>query len=228
MKLLYLIPARGGSKGIPRKNIKELSGKPLITYSIDVARQLTDDCNICISTDDEEIMQVVTSYGLTVPFKRPDFLATDSVGTYEVILHAIGFYENLGVNYDAVVLLQPTSPLRTAQQVMEAIGLYDKSVDAVVSVCESPQNPYYNLFEENGDGYLHVSKGNGTFRRRQDTPSVWMFNGAIYVFNVESLRKGYFDSFKKIRKYVMPLDMSIDLDTLTDWMYLEAVMNKRK
>ena len=116
MKLLYLIPARGGSKGIPRKNIKELSGKPLIAYSIDVARQLTDDCNICISTDDDEIMQVVTSYGLTVPFKRPDFLATDSVGTYEVILHAIDFYENLGVNYDAVVLLQPTSPLRTAQQ----------------------------------------------------------------------------------------------------------------
>ena len=228
MKLLYLIPARGGSKGIPRKNIKELSGKPLITYSIDVARQLTDDCNICISTDDDEIMQVVTSYGLTVPFKRPDFLATDSVGTYEVILHAIDFYENLGVNYDAVVLLQPTSPLRTAQQVMEAIELYDKSVDAVVSVCESPQNPYYNLFEENRDGYLHISKGNGTFRRRQDTPSVWMFNGAIYVFNVESLRKGYFDSFKKIRKYVMPLDMSVDLDTLTDWIYLEAVMNKRK
>ena len=228
MKLLYLIPARGGSKGIPRKNIKELSGKPLIAYSIDVARQLTDDCNICISTDDDEIMQVVTSYGLTVPFKRPDFLATDSVGTYEVILHAIDFYENLGVNYDAVVLLQPTSPLRTAQQVMEAIELYDKSVDAVVSVCESPQNPYYNLFEENRDGYLHISKGNGTFRRRQDTPSVWRFNGAIYVFNVESLRKGYFDSFKKIRKYVMPLDMSVDLDTLTDWIYLEAVMNKRK
>lgn len=137
MKLLYLIPARGGSKGIPHKNIKQLSGKPLIAYSIDVARQLTDDCNICISTDDDEIIQVVTSYGLTVPFKRPDFLATDLAGTYEVILHAIGFYENLGISYDAVVLLQPTSPLRTAQQVMEAIGLYDKSVDAVVSVCES-------------------------------------------------------------------------------------------
>ena len=228
MRLLYLIPARGGSKGIPHKNIKQLSGKPLIAYSIDVARQLTDDSNICVSTDDDEIMQVVTSYGLTVPFKRPDFLATDSAGTYEVILHAIDFYENLGVSYDAVVLLQPTSPLRTARQVTEAIGLYDKSVDAVVSVCESPQNPYYNLFEENRDGYLRISKGDGAFRRRQDTPPVWMFNGAIYVFNVESLRKGYFDSFKKIRKYVMPLDMSFDLDTLTDWMYLEAVMNKRK
>ena len=228
MRLLYLIPARGGSKGILHKNIKQLSGKPLIAYSIDVARQLTDDSNICVSTDDDEIIRVVTSYGLAVPFKRPDFLATDSAGTYEVILHAIDFYENLGRSYDAIVLLQPTSPLRTARQVTEAIELYDKSVDAVVSVCESPQNPYYNLFEENRDGYLRISKGNGAFRRRQDTPPVWMFNGAIYVFNVESLRKGYFDSFKKIRKYVMPLDMSVDLDTLTDWMYLEAVMNKRK
>ena len=228
MRLLYLIPARGGSKGIPHKNIKQLSGKPLIAYSIDVARQLTDDSHICVSTDDDEIIQVVTSYGLTVPFKRPDSLATDSAGTYEVILHAIDFYENRGVHYDAVVLLQPTSPLRTARQVTEAIGLYDTSVDAVVSVCESPQNPYYNLFEENREGYLCISKGDGTFRRRQDTPPVWMFNGAVYVFNVESLRKGYFDSFKRIRKYVMPSDMSVDLDTLTDWMYLEAVMNKRK
>ena len=127
------------------------------------------------------------------------------------------------------VLLQPYFSLRTARQVTESHSNYTiNPVDAVVSVCESPQNPYYNLFEENRDGYLRISKGNGAFRRRQDTPPVWMFNGAIYVFNVESLRKGYFDSFKKIRKYVMPLDMSVDLDTLTDWMYLEAVMNKRK
>lgn len=228
MKLLYLIPARGGSKGIPHKNIKLLCGKPLISYSIDVARQLTKDENICVSTDDEEIIQVATSYGLAVPFKRPEYLATDSAGTYEVLLHAIDFYEGLGINYDAVVLLQPTSPLRTAQQVEDAIRLYDDSIDAVVSVCESPQNPYYNLFEENVNGYLRISKGDGAFRRRQDAPPVWMFNGAIYIFNVASLRKGYFNDFKKIRKYVMPLDVSIDLDTITDWMYLEALMTKIK
>lgn len=228
MKLLYLIPARGGSKGIPHKNIKLLSGKPLISYSIEVARQLTDDENICVSTDDDEIIQVASSCGLAVPFKRPEYLATDSAGTYEVLLHAIDFYEKLGMYYDAVVLLQPTSPLRTAQQVEEAIRLYDDSIDAVVSVCESPQNPYYNLFEENLNGYLRISKGDGAFRRRQDVPPVWMFNGAIYIFNVVSLRKGYFDDFKKIRKFVMPLDVSIDLDTITDWMYLEALMTKMK
>ena len=109
MNLLYLIPARGGSKGIPHKNIKLLCGKPLITYSIDVARQLTDDQNICVSTDDEKIIQTVTDYGLAVPFKRPVCLATDSASTYDVLLHAIKFYENLGKQYDGIVLLQPTT-----------------------------------------------------------------------------------------------------------------------
>ena len=227
MNLLYLIPARGGSKGIPHKNIKLLCGKPLITYSIDVARQLTDDQNICVSTDDEKIIQTVTDYGLAVPFKRPVCLATDSASTYDVLLHAIKFYENLGKQYDGIVLLQPTSPLRTAQQIEQAIQLYDDSIDAVVSVCESPQNPYYNLFEEGEEGYLYISKGNGKIKRRQEAPPVWMFNGAIYIFNISSLKKGYFNTFNRIKKYIMPLEVSIDLDTMTDWKYLEAIMNKQ-
>ena len=106
MKTLFLIPARGGSKGIPRKNIKELNGKPLIQYSIDVARRLTGDENICVSTDDREIIEVVEKSGLEVPFIRPESLAADTATTNDVICHALNFYKDKGTAYDNIVLLQ--------------------------------------------------------------------------------------------------------------------------
>ena len=227
MNILYLIPARGGSKGIPHKNSKDLNGKPLILYSLEVARSLTGDDDICVSTDDPQIISLLKSANYQVPFIRPAELATDTSSSYDVILHALYFYENQGKIYDAVVLLQPTSPLRTELHVKEALNLFDMHIDAVVSVCESPHNPYYNLYEESNDHYLSISKGNGTCKRRQDAPKVWLFNGAIYVFNVESLKKGYFDSFTRIKKYVMPSQFLIDLDTPLDWQILENMMRSR-
>ncbi len=222
-RTLYLIPARGGSKGIPHKNIKPLNGKPLILYSVEVARQLADDADICVTTDDDEITRVVEESGLKVPFKRPEELATDTSGSYEVILHALDFFEQKGVIYDVVVLLQPTSPFRTAQHVKEAISLYDDSLDMVVSVTESAANPYYSLFEENEDGFLDKSK-KGKFTRRQDCPKVYEYNGAIYVMNVKSLREKSIGAFTKIRKYEMPRELSIDLDTPLDWTLAEVLM----
>ena len=124
MKTLYLIPARGGSKGIPHKNIRPLCGLPLIGYSINVAREFADDCDICLSTDDPEIAETARKMGLDVPFMRPDSLATDKSGSYEVMLHALDFYHNRGVDYDRLVLLQPTSPMRTADDVRRALELY--------------------------------------------------------------------------------------------------------
>ena len=106
MKTLYLIPARGGSKGIPHKNIRPLCGLPLIGYSINVAREFADDRDICLSTDDPEIAETARKMGLDVPFMRPDSLATDKSGSYEVMLHALDFYHNRGVDYDRLVLLQ--------------------------------------------------------------------------------------------------------------------------
>ena len=110
MKSLFLITARGGSKGIPHKNIKPLAGKPLIYYAIDIARQFVEDSDICLSTDDDAIIKTAEDYGLKICFKRPDYLASDTAGSYEVILHAVHFFEQQGVHYDNVVLLQPTSP----------------------------------------------------------------------------------------------------------------------
>lgn len=225
MKLLFLITARGGSKGIPFKNIKEFNGKPLICYSIDVARELTSDDNICVSSDDDDIIKVVEKYGLPVPFKRPAELATDTAGSYGVILHTLLFYERRGKEFDAVVLLQPTSPFRKSIHVKEAVDLFNETTDMVVSVKESDANPYYNLFEEQ-NGTLRLSKM-ADFIRRQDAPPVYQFNGAIYVINVKALKK--FDSFKDfeiIRKYVMSEINSIDLDKPLDWAIAEALIEK--
>lgn len=228
MRILFIIPARGGSKGILKKNSKLLNGIPLIFYSIDLARKFADDKDICISTDDKEIIDLIKKErNIDVPFVRPDNLATDSAGTYEVLIHAINFYESQGISYDALVLLQPTSPLRTQANLSEAIELYkNNNVDMVVSVKESKANPYNNLFEENADGFLEKSKP-GNFTRRQDCPSVYEFNGAIYIINIVSLKKKKISEFEKIKKYVMNAENSIDIDTPLDWKIVEFLIQEK-
>lgn len=223
MKILVVIPARGGSKGIPRKNIKPFAGKPLIYYTIDTARAIVPDEDICVSTDDDEIIQVVENYGLKVHFKRPDELATDTAGSYEVLLHALDFYEKQGRHYDVLLLLQTTSPFRTVEHVKEAMALFSPEMDMVVSVKECVANPYYCVFEENHEGYLHVCKGDGKYNRRQDAPKVYEYNGAIYVINTESLKKQHLHQFAKRIKYVMDEQSSFDLDTMNDWMIAEMI-----
>lgn len=225
MKILVIIPARGGSKGIPGKNIKPLNGKPLIYYTIDCARAICADEDICVSTDDEKIISVVEKYGLKVPFIRPTELATDTAGTYEVLLHALNFYEQQGKHFDVVLLLQNTSPFRKAEHVMEALRLYTPEIDMVVSVKECAANPYYCVFEENQEGYLHISKGNGNIIRRQDAPKVYEYNGAIYVINVDSLKQMPLYAFPRRVKFVMDAESSIDLDTMLDWKMAEMIMS---
>ena len=228
MKILVIIPARGGSKGIPRKNIKPLDGKPLIYYTIDVARAIAQDEDICVSTDDAEIIKVVEKYGMKVPFVRPAELASDTAGTYEVLLHALNYYEEeLHRKYDVVVLLQNTSPFRRAEQVKEALSLYHNNVDMVVSVKECPANPYYNMFEEDENGYLRISKGEGTFTRRQDAPKVYEYNGAVYIMNAEQLKKTHMHKLIRRIKYVMDEQSSFDLDTMWDWQMAETVIQNK-
>jgi CMP-N,N'-diacetyllegionaminic acid synthase len=227
MRTLVIIPARGGSKGIPRKNIKSFDGKPLIYYTIDCARAICQDEDICVSTDDDEIIQVVEDYGLKVPFKRPEELATDTAGTYEVLLHALDFYEKNGVHYDVVVLLQNTSPFRVPQQVKEALSLYREDVDMVVSVKECAANPYYCVFEENQEGFLHICKGEGNIFRRQDAPKVYEYNGAIYVMNTKVLKTTHMHKMQKRIKYVMDDLSSFDLDTMWDWKMAEMIKKEK-
>jgi len=224
---LFIIPARGGSKGLPRKNIIRLAGKPLIYYTIDAARGVTTDENICVTSDDPEIIQTVEKYGLRVPFVRPVELATDTAGSREVILHAVNYFENeLGKNFSEICLLQPTSPLRSAHHILEAYGMWDDSIDMVVSVKESKANPYFNLFEENQDGFLVKSK-NSNYTRRQDAPKAWEYNGAIYIIKVQSIKKKEFSEFVKIKKYIMCEENSVDIDNIFDLKLAQLLIKNR-
>ena len=226
MKPLIIIPARGGSKGIPGKNIKRLGGKPLIQYTLEGARELFSDNQICVSTDSPKIKEVVENLGLAVPFLRPDELATDTASTYDVLLHALNFYEHRNYLPDVVILLQTTSPFRTSNHISEALGLYSNSYDMVVSVKETKSNPYYVLFEEDENGWLAKSK-KGRFIRRQDAPKVWEYNGAVYVINPKSLKEKNHLEFHKVKKYVMDELSSIDLDDVLDWKISEFLIKER-
>lgn len=227
VKDLLIIPAREGSKGIPGKNIKRLSGRPLIYYTLDAARAVARPESICVSTDSDEIIRAVREYGMDVPFRRPDELATDAAGSYDVICHAIDFYEQAGRHYDRIILLQPTSPFRTATHVREALSLYEQGLDMVVSVRISHVNPYFSLFEEDAQGFLSRSKP-GVFTRRQDCPVAYEYNGAIYVMNAQSLKREPISSFSKIRKYVMTEEDSLDIDTELDWAVAETILAKKR
>lgn len=223
---LYIIPARGGSKGIPHKNIKPLAGRPLIAYSIDVARELCPEQDrIILSTDAPTIADTARSLGLKVDYMRPADLATDSSGSREVMLDAMDWADARGIVYDCIVLLQPTSPLRTADDVRAALELYTPQVDMVVSVEPAACNPYYNCFETDADGFLHISKGDGLLTRRQDAPPAWTYNGAVYVINPQSLRAMPMGSFGRRVPSPMPAERSIDLDTPRDWAVAEAIMS---
>jgi N-acylneuraminate cytidylyltransferase len=226
LKPLYIIPARGGSKGIPHKNIKLLGGKPLIAYSIDVAKSLTDDLRrVVLSTDDAQIADVARQCGLPVDYMRPAEFATDTSGSREVMIDVMDWADKQGIDYDCIVLLQPTSPLRTVDDVTAALSLYNENVDMVVSVAEARSNPYYNCFETDPQtGFLHVSKGEGLFTRRQDAPSAWEYTGAVYVINPVSLRRQPLGAFKRRLPSPMPSERSIDLDSLTDWLVAETLL----
>lgn len=229
MKTLYLIPARGGSKGIPRKNIKDFAGKPLIAHAISHALEAgADKTDICVSTDSEEIAEVARNAGASVPFIRPAEFSGDTASSRDVMIHALDWYESHGVHYERLVLLQPTSPLRTAADITSAIALFDATpgADMAVSVAEVDANPYYNAFEADGEGYLHLSKGDGGITRRQDAPKVWRYTGAVYVIDTESLRRSPLSKMKKIVGCEMPASRAVDLDTPDDWLLAEFLYTK--
>lgn len=226
MKPLVIIPARGGSKRLPGKNIKLLKGKPLIHYTIEAARDVFDDSVICVSTDDESIRKVAEQTGIRVPFLRPEALATDTADSRSVLIHAFNYFKkNKSYVADTIVLLQPTSPLRNGTHIKECLKLYDESLDQVLSVKETDSNPYFLLFEEDENGYLKKVLS-GDFRRKQDCPTVYEINGAIYVINVRSL----FDSdtlvFSRTKKYVMDKKSSIDIDDEFDFYLAEFILNR--
>ena len=227
MKILYLIPARAGSKGLPGKNVKILGDKPLIVHTIDFAlKNIKEEDELCISSNDEEVLDIAKSLRIDVPFVRPEELASDTANSYDVIMHAIKYYEDNNKCFDLVLLLQPTSPFRSQDDFDTLIQSYDDEVEMVVSVKKAKENPYFTLFEENEFGFLDKSK-KGDFQRRQDCPDVFAYNGSMYLISVDALKKAKIHELKKIKKIVMPEERSIDIDTMADWTLAEFYLNKQ-
>lgn len=225
MTPLVIIPARGGSKGIPGKNIKEFCGRPLIAYAIDAARAIAPDSRIILSTDSEEIASVAReACGLEVDYMRAASLGGDRVGSREVMLDVMDYADRRGIGYDCIVLLQPTSPLRTADDVERTLAAYTAQADMAVTVTEAASNPYYDCFETDDKGFLHISKGDGLITRRQDAPRALQMNGAVYVINPASLRDMPMGAFTRRIPVEMPRRSSVDLDTPLDWLIAETIM----
>jgi N-acylneuraminate cytidylyltransferase len=226
-KTLFIVPARGGSKGLPGKNWKELEGKPLINYSVEFAQKFTSNKNICVSTDSEKIIEKVNQVGLKVPFIRPKELAQDHSTSDEVLLHALNWYENQGSFFEYIVLLQPTSPFRKTEHLINGFELMSEETEGVISAFETKANPYYVLFEENEQGFLEKSKA-AEISRRQDVPKVYELNGSIYILKVSAFKKyNRIGSFKKIIKNIMPYYYSVDIDVQEDWDYCKFILQNK-
>jgi CMP-N,N'-diacetyllegionaminic acid synthase len=229
LKTICLIPARGGSKGIPRKNIISLAGKPMIAWTIEAALQ--SDCldRILVSTDDAKIARIAEEWGAQVPFMRPAELSLDTSSTIDVALHAISWLEQAeGRMPDYLLLLQPTSPLRTREDIDSARRMAsERDAEAVVSICEAIHHPYLTkrlgedctLSEFMPDGRICT--------RRQDFPPAYALNGAIYLSSISSLLRD--KTFLPERTYgcIMPADRSIDIDTPWDLHLADLILRDR-
>lgn len=224
---LIIVPARAGSKGLPGKNTKLLGGMPLVSHTLIFAEKIKDSQDvICVSSNDGLVLSIAKQFnGVEVPFKRPEELSSDAAGSYEVIMHAINYYEEKGITFRNVLLLQVTSPFRELEDYNNLRNNYSEKVDMVVSVTVSKNNPYFNIFEETKSGYLVKSKESKAIIR-QDCPDVYVYNGSMYLINVKSLKKSNFHGFTKIVKYVMPDERSIDIDTMKDWKIAEYFLKE--
>ncbi len=223
---LVVIPARSGSKGLKNKNIKPFNGKPLITWTVEAAKKVFDKSDICISTDSENIAQIVyDETGIKAPFLRPDNLSGDHASSREFMLHAIEYYESKGYSYKWIVMLQCTSPLRNEKHLEEALTLVEDDLDMLISVYETDSNPYYlhRLISE--DNRL-IPLFKNSFTRRQDCPKVYELNGAIYVISVDSIKSYEISDFKNVKPYIMDKKHSIDVDDEIDFKLSEFLHEK--
>lgn len=226
-KILTLIPARGGSKGLPGKNIKEIAGKPLIVWTIQTALQSNWLDKIIVSTDNETIASVARQAGAEVPFIRPKHLASDNAKGIDVVLHAIHWFEEKGEYFDLLLLLQPTSPLRTVRDIENAIRLlFEKQAKAIISVCENEHPPYWS----NTLPADHSMKNFINFdaiKNRQKLPTFYRLNGAIYLSEIEYLKqnKGFWGA--QTYAYIMPNERSVDIDSLLDFKLAELLLNEK-
>jgi CMP-N-acetylneuraminic acid synthetase len=227
MRVLGVIPARGGSKGIPGKNIRLLGGRPLIEYSIEVAREAKGLARTIVSTDDAEIARVARAAGADVPFMRPSHLATDATPMWPVLRHALTVMEMMdGSTYDVVLLLDPTSPFRSAVAIDQALESLDSdsSCDGVVGVTEPHANPFWHCVVEHA-GYLEdLVSGASEFTRRQDVPASYTINGSLYAWRRRAILSDQNWRLGKLRKQLVPDVPFVPLDSPEQFAALDALV----
>jgi CMP-N-acetylneuraminic acid synthetase len=225
--VVCVIPARGGSKGLPGKNIKMFCGKPLIAHTIEQAKQSKYIDRVIVSTEAEEIAQISLEYGAEVPFIRPMELARDSSSTVDVLLHVINWLEDVDrYDFDILLLLHVTTPLRSIEDIDKSVSLLvEEQADNVISVTEARRNPYFNMVEEDSDGFVRLVK-EGCFSTRQAAPKVYDMNASIYVWWKNVLKEGKKIFLKKTNAYVMPKERSIDIDDDLDFRIAEFLRTK--
>lgn len=230
MRILGIITARSGSKGVPGKNSKILGDIPLVAYTYAAAMQASKLTKVILSSDDEKCIAIAKEYGVEVPFIRPETLATDSASSIAVVQHAIAFLEAEREYFDAVCLLQPTSPFREKDAIDNAITLFlEKQTDALVSVLPVPHeyNPHW-VFQPNEEGNLTIATGESEIiKRRQDLPKAYFRDGSIYITRTDVIKQGSF--FGKSLSFVESNpEWYVNIDTPYDWIIAEQKLSQFK
>lgn len=223
MTTIASICARGGSTGLPRKNIKLLHGPPLIVHTIEQALACPEIERVFVSTDDEEIAEIARNAGAEVPFLRPAELASSTAAKLPVIRHLVEAVEHMGVPVTRIVDLDPTSPLRLVSDIRRCIEMLDDETDVVITAYPAEKNPYFNMVELKPDGNISLVKPlAGGVVARQQAPVVYAMNASVYVWHRHSLQKGLWDG--KTKLHVMPRERSIDIDNAIDFKLVELLL----
>ena len=226
MKTLGVITARSGSKGIRDKNIRNLDGKPLIAYTIESARNSIYIDEVMVSTDSENYADISRKFGASVPFLRSEKNSTDTAKSVDVLLEVLDEYKKVGQEFDNVVLLQPTSPLRTYKSINSAFEMMkEKNADSIVSVCECEYNPLLSIALPTDLNFFNLIKSDNLLRR-QELSKFYRLNGAIYISKVSILREIQSFYGKYSYAFIMEQKESIDIDSELDFEYVEFLINR--
>lgn len=228
MKNIAIIPARSGSKGLPDKNIRELCGKPMLAYSIEAAKKSGKIDVVHVSTDSEHYAEIAKAYGADVPFLRTGEFSGDTATTWDVVRFVLDKYKQMGQQFELVTVLQPTSPLRTADDIIEASAMYSlKSATAVVSVCEMEHSPLWSN-TLNSDLCMNGFLSKASNVQRQQLETYYRINGAIYMIDAEVIRNNFEIYGERSYAYIMPRERSVDIDDVMDFKIAEMYMKERK
>jgi len=225
-KVLAIIPARGGSKRLPGKNIMDLNGKPLIAWTIEAAKKSQYIDKLIVSTDDEKISTISKKYGAEVPFIRPKELSSDTANSIDVIFHAINFYKEKSIEFEYILLLQPTSPLRITKDIDNAFKMISNDTKALVSVCETEHSPLWSNTLPDDLSMKDFIRPKIKNKRSQDLPKYYRLNGAIYISKIEYLKENNGFLGKNTKAFIMPQERSVDIDSEVDYEICKIIINK--